>query len=53
VRQPDEKNSFYETTKKEQGYLENPPEEVEGEEQERSPEAKSRSEVQTILRRNQ
>jgi len=42
VRKPDEKKSFYEITDKGRDYLENPPEEIEGGELERSTEEKQR-----------
>jgi len=50
VQEPDGKKSFYEITDKDRDYLENPPEEIEGEELERTTQVKHRRELQEILR---
>ena len=46
VDKPDKKKSFYEITENGQAYMENPPEEVEGEELEQSAVTKCSDEVQ-------
>ena len=46
VQEPDGKKSFYEITDKGRDYLENPPEEIEGEELERTTERNHREEPQ-------
>jgi DNA-binding PadR family transcriptional regulator len=52
VQKPDRKKSFYEITDKGRGYLENPPEEVEGEELERTTEKNHRGYDRRNDRRN-
>jgi predicted transcriptional regulator len=47
VQKPDKKKPFYEITDKGRDYYENPPEEIEGEELERTTEEKHRREAQT------